>query len=615
MDVLSVVLAYGWQHPLKVAAYALLAPLPLLGLYFTLQTLIRPRRSSLRDLPGPPPDSFFFGNMARILAEEPGECHIRWMKQYGGALKYSDYAGDQRLLVSDPTALNHILLSNAYDYPKPDDVRGQLATILGEGVLFAEGEDHRRQRRILQPAFGAGHLRETLPLFFEHSYKLRDVWKDLVTTDAVDETAWKNPDAAQAYKAERPEGETVLEVCNWLNRLTLDIIGLAGFGYAFRELDQEKTPLGTAFTTMFSPRRAGKVMTISKDLTIRAINVTSQAVPLLSVASWIPHPRFKGIREGFRILQEESLKIIESKQGEVEKHGLESLRGSKDLIALLLKSMGSGAKSAMTTAELRGQLTTFLLAGHETSSTSLGWAMLALSRLPEKQKRLREELHAARAKAFSEGREELDLHELDSLPYLDAVIRETLRIDSPLPATIRRAAHDDLIPLSSPMPSTLDPSKTISHITVKAGQVIMIPLCAVNKNSDIFGEDADTFRPERWLDSEDGTGKKIEGNVGTYSNILTFLAGPRSCIGYRFALARPFLSRHACLFLLFPDPSRPLELKAILSVLFDDFEFSPRDDDIKIRRQARLMTRPVVAGEETLGSRLPLRVRLAKRED
>ncbi|GAA5971155.1 hypothetical protein JCM11641_004165 [Rhodosporidiobolus odoratus] len=593
MDTITEVIAYGWEHPLKLAGYTFLASVPLFGLYIVVQTVIRPRRSSLRDLPGPPPDSFFFGSMARIFAEEPGESHVRWMKQYGGAFRYSAIAGDQRLVINDPTALNYILLSNAYDYPKPEEVRGELAMILGKGILFAEGDDHRRQRRILQPAFGAGHLRELLPLFFEYSYKLRDIWKDLVTSDALDETAWKNAAAAEAYQAKHPEGEIVLEVSKWLSRLTLDIIGLAGFGYPFHALDQETTALGTAFTTMFSPRMASKPMTVGKVLVGRVIGTIAQALPILKIASWIPHPRFKAIRDGFRILQEESLKIIESKQGEVEKDGLESLRGSKDLIALLLKSMESEGKSSMTTTELRGQLTTFLLAGHETTSTSLGWTLHALSRFPEKQERLREEIRAARVKALSEGREELEQHELESLPYLDAVTREVLRLDSPVSATIRRAAHDDLIPLSSPIPSALDPTKTISHITVKAGQTVFIAVRAVNENPKIFGEDAHEFRPERWLESETDAGKKIEGNVGVYSNMLTFLAGPRSCIGYRFAL---------------------LELKSILSVLLDDFEFAPRNDDLKIRRRSQIVTRPLIVGEEELGCRMPLKVRLAKRE-
>lgn len=111
--------------------------------------------------------------------------------------------------------------------------------------------------------------------------------------------------------------------------------------------------------------------------------------------------------------------------------------------------------------------------------------------------------------------------------------REVLRLESPVTATIRHAARDDIIPLSTPIPSASDPSRTISHLRVTKGQDLFIPIRAVNASKRIFGPDAEEFRPERWIESDAGTGWKIEGGVGVTSNILTFLAGPRSCIGYK----------------------------------------------------------------------------------
>ncbi|BGP16891.1 hypothetical protein JCM10213_007336 [Rhodosporidiobolus nylandii] len=589
METLSATLAYGWQHPFLLAGLVLLAVPPSLVLYLAYLSFVRPRRSSLRDVPGPPPDSFWSGNLARIFAEEPGASHIEWSRKYpGGAVKYSGFAGDQRLLLTDPTALNYVLLSNAYSFPKPDEVRGDLAMILGKGILFAEGDDHRRQRRIMQPSFSAAHLRELVPLFFEQAHKLSDIWKDHLKKDYVEDAAWKDADAVAAYKATRKSGEMVIDVLRWFNRVTLDIIGLAGFGYYFGALDQEENPLAKAFGTMFSAKIASRRPTVKTIMTARAVGMVIRALPVLKIADWLPYGRVKRVREGFRILQEESEKIIVSKQNAVEKDGLDSIRGSKDLIALLLKSIQNDGKASMTNTELRGQLTTFLLAGHETTSTALTWTLYALSRMPEKQERLRQEVRAARAKAAMEGRAELESHELDALEYLDA--REILRLEAPVTATVRHAAHDDHIPLSSPIPSAVDPSRTISSITVEEGQTIFIPILAVNRNKEIFGEDADEFRPERWIEGE---GEK-KTNVGAWSNILTFLAGPRSCIGFKFAL---------------------LELKALLSVVIDDFEFSLRNEDLKIERRSQIVTRPLIVGEETLGTRMPLRVRLARREE
>ena len=71
--------------------------------------------------------------------------------------------------------LNHVLNARAYDYPKPEEVRRSMSQILGKGVLFAEGDDHRRQRKIMNPSFSPSHLRDILPLFFESTYKVSDL--------------------------------------------------------------------------------------------------------------------------------------------------------------------------------------------------------------------------------------------------------------------------------------------------------------------------------------------------------------------------------------------------------------------------------------------------------
>ncbi|GAA6043615.1 hypothetical protein JCM8097_008290 [Rhodosporidiobolus ruineniae] len=598
METLSTVLAWSYEHPLLFAGVALICTALGAYVYVVVASLVRPHYSPLRDLPGPKRDHLVWGNLARIFEEEPGVSHKRWMKEFGGAVKYGSFTGDTRLVLTDPTALNHVLLSNAYDFPKPEEVRGELAMTLGKGVLFAEGEDHRRQRRIMQPSFGIGHIRELVPIFFEKTYKLRDAWLKLLSTNALDKDAWKDDAALSAFssaQASNPpsQPEVVLELCKWLNRVTLDIIGVAGFGYEFNALESEENQLGKAFSRMFS-RSGGKKITPRGVLIFRFVGWFIRHLPVLSIASWIPLRRFREVREGFATVERESRKIIVSKQNAVEKDGLDSIRGSKDLIALLLKSVEQDTKASMTETELRGQLTTFLLAGHETTSTALTWLFHLLSQ-PEhqhRQERLREEIRAARQKAQREGRDELESQELDALPYLDAVTREVLRLESPVSATIRHAARDSLIPLGTPVRSSRDPSKLITHVEVKKGQHIFVPIAAVNTNPAVFGEDADQFRPERWLDGAGG--EKIEGNVGVYSNMLTFLAGPRSCIGYRFAL---------------------LELKAILSVLIDDFAFSPREPGMKVEHRSQIVTRPLIVGEEELGTRMPIRVRRAEREE
>ena len=89
-------------------------------------------------------------------------------------------------------------------------------------------------------------------------------------------------------------------------------------------------------------------------------------------------------------------------------------------------------------------LSSFLLAGHETTATASTWALYALSQKPDIQQKLREEL-------FSISTDTPTMDELNSLPYLDAVVRETLRLHSPVTFIVREAKKDDVIPLSEPI--------------------------------------------------------------------------------------------------------------------------------------------------------------------
>ncbi|GAA5837435.1 hypothetical protein JCM5353_007110 [Sporobolomyces roseus] len=590
MDQLTHIALYPLNHPFYTILLAIALAIPSTALYVAYGIFIHPHFVSIKNVPGPKRDSLFWGNMQAIFADEPGRSHIRWSEEFGGAVRYHGFIGNQRLVLFDSTALNHVLLSNCYEYPKPEEVRGDLAMILGRGVLFAEGDDHRRQRRIMQPAFSPSHIRALGPVFFEHAYKLRDIWTNLVKTGADDQKAFATPEAFDEYRKKKPEEEITIDIMPWLSRLTLDIIGVAGFGYHFDSLNRSENKLANAFSGMFSPSAVSKKPKPSAFFIQRIIGFLIRALPILNIAKWIPNERIQRVRQGFATLESESRTIIESKQGEVEKDGLESVRGSKDLIALLLKSASTDAKAKMTAEELRGQLTTFLLAGHETTSTSLTWTLWTLSRYPEMQDKLRAEIREARQKAKDDGNDEIESDDLNALPYLDAVTREILRLESPVSATIRHAAQDDLIPLSKPIQSASDPNATISHISVKAGQTIFIPITAVNHSKEVFGADASEFRPERWIGAE---GDKIQGKVGVWGSMLTFLAGPRSCIGYKFAL---------------------LELKAILATLIDDFDFKLRDPPFEIERRSAIVMRPLLIGEETLGNRMPLRVTLAKRE-
>lgn len=111
-----------------------------------------------------------------------------------------------------------------------------------------------------------------------------------------------------------------------------------------------------------------------------------------------------------------------------------------------------------------------------------------------------------------------------------------LRLCPPVPGTIRTAGKDDVIPLSQPI--TLKSGKTISNIEVKQGDSFFIPMVAFNQNAQVWGPDVMSFRPERWLDGSNSGASSSAGFLA-YSPLLTFLGGPRACIGYRFSVCKP----------------------------------------------------------------------------
>lgn len=188
------------------------------------------------------------------------------------------------------------------------------------------------------------------------------------------------------------------------------------------------------------------------------------------------------------------------------------------------------------------EIPTFLVAGHETTSTATTWALYALTQSPEIQVELRHKL-------LSIPTDNPSMDELNDIPYLDAVVREALRLYAPVPATLRVAVKDDILPLGSPVRTTkgdlidsiqfvvghlLKVETLISLCRVWKGQTFLIPISAINRSQKIWGPDAKEFRPERWLDSE--LPEAVSTIPGVWGNMLTFLGGPRACIGYRFSL-------------------------------------------------------------------------------
>ncbi|KAI0791591.1 cytochrome P450 [Irpex lacteus] len=504
--------------------------------------------SPLRLLPGPDGGHWFFGNAKVVQEADPSTIQEKWMEQYGPTLSYKDILGLHRLWTIDIAAINHITIKHSYDYQKPEPNRYTLGLILGSGLVTIEGDQHKYQRRALNPAFGPSQVRELTEIFVDKSHILRDRLVSEITKTGVDKAR--------------------VDVMPWLSKATLDIIGRAGFDYEFNALDDTTNELSQAIhsTLDAGPRE-------------RLFSLLQGTFPILRLirTNWLR--RVDGARETFQRI---GMRLVSEKKAMVsatssEKNVARKDLQGRDLLSLLIKAnMATDIPEhqRLSDDEILAQVPTFMVAGHETTSTATAWALFALAQYPDVQAKLRDEL-------LSVSTESPSMEELQALPYLDMVVKEVLRHHTPVPAAIRMAMKDDVIPLNTPF---VDRNGVVQDaIHIKKGDTILIPMQAVNRWKPYWGQDAAEFRPERWEQPPE----TISSIPGVFGNILSFLGGPRACIGYRFSL---------------------VEMKALLFTLVRSFEFELAVSPERVRKTAAPVLRPIIVGEGKTGQ-MPLLIK------
>lgn len=185
-----------------------------------------------------------------------------------------------------------------------------LAQILGKGILFVEGDQHRRQRRILNGPFTQAQVNSYLPIFQSQAQKLAD----RIQADAV----------AKKAKLEDKSQYGVVNVYNWLSRATLDVIGLAGFDYEFGALDDDDNELARVFADMLQPRKI--------NLRRILVGLSMRYIPAIGN---IPIGGVKRIMRAREVMAKESNKMMQQRRKMAEAGELE---GKKDLLSLIVKA-------------------------------------------------------------------------------------------------------------------------------------------------------------------------------------------------------------------------------------------------------------------------------------
>ncbi|KIJ48697.1 hypothetical protein M422DRAFT_162335 [Sphaerobolus stellatus SS14] len=528
-----------------------MAPLYLLGGSVVLSILLireflrRIRHRSIDYLPGPPPGSWLLGNMAALaITKSFGEDHLNWTREHGTAIRTTMTFGRDMLFLVDPKiGLQHILNTSGYNYRKPPDYRIIIELTTGRGVTWAEGvgAQHSRHRKVMNPAFSFFALRAFVPIFRT--------------------TARRVCKSEPSIKEKHFNGENsaVMNIMPWLSHIALDAVGEAGFGYQFHVIDDAKdSKLAGAYQDLLSD-----VFVERPAISVAFLSMMAYLPSwLLHLALRIPSAGLKRFR-GFMTTAREVAQEIVDTQTTLYQSGKE---GAKDVFSILVSAnLSEDPKTKLSADEVLSQMTTIFAAGHDSTKFSLSWFFYQLSKHPKYQRLIREETKATRGKAAERGDSELTIGDLDSMKYMLAALKETLRFNCVIGGLMRQAEKDDIIPLS--IPQKTKTGTTVTSIPISKGQIIMLSHFAYNRLLEIWGPDADQWRPERCLEGIEAS-QKVQ--LGVFANLLTFNSGLRSCIGWRFAV---------------------LEMQSIMIELLENFEFapSPANEEI-ILASAGMMT-------------------------
>ncbi|RPD52579.1 cytochrome P450 [Lentinus tigrinus ALCF2SS1-6] len=495
------------------------------------------RRSPLDNLPGPPSGSLLLGNVLQVTnPRTAGTFTESLCETYGPAHQIHGALGERLLHVFDPRALHSIFVADLEHFPKELAPVNPLHFLLGPGMLGVEGLQHRRQRRLLNLAFSQAQLRDMTPIVYDVALKLRE-----------------------AMRVHDQMGTRELDINAWMAKTSLEILGHAFLGYNFDTFVEDSTDtFGDSVKQFFVA--FGKVPFVA--FLVPWLSYFIPEAPIRTIFRLVPFsPNLHLLLDITDTMRRRSIEIIEMKKAALTRGDEELLRRvgeGKDIMSILLKSnMAASEADKMSNEELIAQVSTIMLAGLDTTSNALSRMLDVLARDPTSQERLRTELLSAQRQGVMESTGPSIPHaELMKLPYLDAVVKETLRLYPPVGFMSRRAAKDVVLPLTWPVRGK--DGTMMSEILVPRGTLVVPNLQACNRNKALWGDDALEWRPERWM--EELPKELYEAHVpGIYSNLMTFSGGGRSCIGVKFA---------------------ELEIKIVLSTMLMAFKFELTDKPV-----------------------------------
>ncbi len=377
-------------------------------------------------------------------SRNPLDFLTRSAREHGDVVRLK-FPGPPAYLLSNPEHIEQVLVRNNRNFIKDRVTRGQLS-ILGDGLLTSDGDFWRRQRRLAQPAFHRERVENYAATMVTYTERMLEGWRD---------------------------GEE-RDVHRDMMRLTLEIVAKT---LVDADIADEAEKIGTAL---------GTIMAHFSD--------QGNGVFLRMIPDSVPTPSNLRFRRANRRLEEFIYGIIEERR--------QSGRDTGDLLSMLLHARDEDG-SRMSDEQLRDEVMTIIMAGHETTAIALSWTFYLLGKHPKAEEKLYSEIKEA-----LNGRPPT-VADLPNLPYVDAVIKESMRLYPPAWAIGREAVEDC----------------EIGGYHVPAGTQLFISQWVVHHDPRNF-ENSNNFDPDRW------TGD-LETRLPKFA-YFPFGGGPRLCIGQSF---------------------------------------------------------------------------------
>nr|CEG04521.1 unnamed protein product [Fusarium clavum] len=443
--------------------------LSLVGLisYSFITNALRPHSSQLRHLPGPEDHQLLVGHALRILrGAGPNDLYLQWMRRWPNApfVRCLSWLNQEVLLVNGLEACREVLQTNAYLFAKPGFFHTLVGEFLGVGLLFSVGDQHKRLRRIVAGPLSRPSIRKLFPTFVAYSDKLnREIETSLGRTD-----------------------DGIIEIEDLITRVTLDIIGVSLLGKELRDFRSRSSPLSfeRCYNDILAQPLAGQI-----------ISFINPFIPL----RWLPVSANLDFIRAKSALKTMMAELIEQRTAEVEAASGDEL--SDDLLTRMIEA-SAGERQRLSKDELIDITMQVIAAGHDTTASALVWTAYALGKNPASQDRLRKEIQSL-------DTNDISAKAIDELPFLENVIRESLRLYSPT-LIIPWEAQTDM---------------TIAGVNIPQGTTVQIVPAMIQLNPQIWGDDVESFRPERW-----------EGAATSPYAMETFSNGPRICPGKALAM-------------------------------------------------------------------------------